>query len=276
MSDTPNLLQLQRQMQARVLHGDDALLAHIANHPTADVARRSRVYEDAYRLRLIEVLGNDFPVLKACLGVTTFDDLAGRYLADHPSRYFSVRYVGTNFSSWLNKHAAQRCAAYQPLAGLHWAELAAFEWAQGEVFDAADSDVVVPGDIAGVPSEAWPGLRLQLQPAIRWVSLHGNAPAFVSAHNKGTSLPEISRREQAIPWLLWRRGLDVYWRSLEADEHAALGVAREHATFGEICESLCAWHPDDAVALRAASLLKRWISDELIAGVDCDPVATAT
>lgn len=269
MSDAPSLLQLQRQMQARVLHGDDTLLTQIADHAGVGATRRARVYEDAYRLRLIEALGNDFAVLKAHLGAERFEVLAASYLADHPSRYFSMRHVGTALSAWLSRHPVDRPAA-QP----HCAELAAFEWAQGEVFDAADSNIVVLGDIAGVPPEAWHGLRLQLKPAIRWLPLHGNAPACVLAHSNDAAMPAMTWREEPIMWLLWRRGFDVYWRALESDEAAALSVAREGANFGEICASLCAWHPDDAVAMRAASLLKLWISDELIAALDFDQVAT--
>ena len=270
MSEAPTLLQLQRQMQARVLHGDELFLAQIADNAIAVAAHRSRVYEDAYRLRLIEVLGNDFPVLKAYLGAEVFDQFASDYLADHPSRYVSVRHVGSHFSAWLGRQPEAAKGSHE-----HSAELAAFEWAQGEVFDAADSEIAVLGDIAGVPPEAWPGLRLQLQPGIRRLTLHGNAPAFVISHANDEPMPEISRREAPLVWLLWRRGFDVYWRALESDENAALRAAHEGANFGEICESLCDWHPDEAVALRAASLLKLWISDELITGLKFDQRAIA-
>jgi hypothetical protein len=200
-----------------------------------------------------------------------FDELAAAYLVDHPSRYCSVRYVGSEYAVWLNAHQGAPHFV-QP----HWAELAAFEWAQGEVFDAADSDIVVLGDIADIPFAAWPGLRLHLQPALRLIWLHGNAPACVVAHGADKSLPRVIRHDEPAMWLLWRRGFDVYWRALESDELSALQALQAGANFGGVCESLCVWHSDDAVALRAASLLKRWISDELIAHLDIDYTAIST
>lgn len=258
MSAAPGLLQLQRQMSAHVLLGDATIQAQIAGDASADSARRLGVYHDAYRLRLIEVLGNDFPVLKAQLGTEAFDALAADYLAAHPSRRPSVRHFGGAFSEWLREQSAQppQCS-----------ELAAFEWAQGEVFDAADADVVLLADIAALAPQAWPELRLQLQPAARWLSLHGNAPALVAAHAADKALPEAFHSAQATSWLLWRCGFDVHWRSLAADEAAALQSARRGACFAELCEALAPWHAEAELPMRAASLLKLWICDELVAGL---------
>jgi hypothetical protein len=255
----PTLLEIQRRMQAFVLHGEDEISSSVEGGVIADKERRLRIYADAYRLRLVEVLGNDFPVLKACIGESIFDTWATEYLAAHPSRYVSVRHVGNAFSDWLNS---------QSKAGVAAAELAAFEWAQGEAFDSADADVVVLGDVAGIAPEAWSALKLQVHPATRWLSLRSNAPACVVAHDNDRPFPDAIVSDQPAEWLLWRRGMSVHWRSLPADEAAALAAVRAGANFGEICEFLRPWHEEELLALRAASLLKLWISDELIAALE--------
>lgn len=252
------LAQIQRQLQARLLSGDAAIAVQVAGDAIASTQRRLRVYEDAYRQRLIEVLGKDYPVLKTVAGAEAFADLAAGYLAEHPSQHYSVRHFGAALPAWLRARAA-----VDPI----WVELAEFEWTQIEVFDAANADVVVLDDIGGLPPEAWPDLRLQLQPAARGLSLRSNAAALVAAHAQGSALPAGLLQPSAIPWLFWRRGFDVHWRPIDADESAALDAIRRGADFGELCLCLSEWQPADTVALRAASLLKRWIGDELLAGL---------
>src|SRR3546814_14164435 len=71
-------------------------------------------------------------------------------------------------------------------------------------------------------------------------------------------------RPATTPWLLWRRGYDVHWRALDADEAALMARVRHGASFGAVCEHLIDWVPADAAPLRAAGLLKRWLFDELL------------
>jgi hypothetical protein len=57
------------------------------------------------------------------------------------------------------------------------------------------------------------------------------------------------------------------FRSLDPVETAAFDAAGEGATFGTICEHLANYVDETDVAMRAASLLRGWIAEELIA--DC-------
>jgi len=68
-------------------------------------------------------------------------------------------------------------------------------------------------------------------------------------------------------WVLWRSDLVVRWRSLSVDEAVALDAVRTGATFGEVCELLCEHVDPDSAGMHAASLLKRWLNDGLLAGV---------
>jgi len=45
---------------------------------------------------------------------------------------------------------------------------------------------------------------------------------------------------------------------MAGDEAAAFDALRGGASFGDICETLLEWHEPDAVAARAAELLKQW------------------
>jgi hypothetical protein len=99
------------------------------------------------------------------------------------------------------------------------------------------------------------------------LTLQTNAQALFKALSETQPLPQPAVLERPQPWLLWRQDLKTQYRSLEPDETAALEVVRCGGSFGEMCEALCAWHEADAVPLVAAGMLKRWIVEQLLAGL---------
>lgn len=252
------LAATQAAMHGWLLHADRAVAAQVEG---PWVAHRLRIHADAYRLRLIEVLANDFPVTEAVLGEDRFDAVALGYLQAHPSTHPSLRHFGQGFADWLQHHAPRP-------HGLH--ELARFEWAQGEVFDGADAEAITLDAIASLPAEAWPMLRLHMQPSVRLLALSCNASALIEAHAQDRPLPALRRMAKAC-WLLWRVHGDVHWRRLDADEAALLRAVADGETFGQLCERATDFLSDDG-PLRAVSLLKRWLADGLLA--TNDPRAT--
>lgn len=252
--------EAQRWLQTQVLRDLRDSPELVAADRIAESKPRLVTYIDAYRLRLLEVLGNDYPVLKAAIGDDAFEKMGHGYIDAWPSTTPSVRWFGRHLSQHLR-------ASGQPLVRV---ELAAFEWAQGEVFDAADADTAMLEELAVLPGEAWPGLRLQLHPSVRRLRLETDAPVLLRAHADGSSLSIDDVVHQPANWLLWRRGFDIHWRAVDVDEAAALDALAAGATFAGICETLLDWTAPQTVAMRAASLLKSWISEELIAGIVSD------
>lgn len=248
MNRTMALVDRQRQLASWLLHRNPAEAPLLSDAPPAPASVRLRVYADGYRWRLVEVLGHDFPALRASLGEDRFDALAEAYLAAHPSRHPSVRHVGQRFPRWL----AQRDATS--------ADLARLEWCQGAVFDAADAPARGIDDMAALPPEAWACLRLHMHPAVRRLRLRSNAIAVLAAHARGQPLPAL-RPDSPTAWLLWRAGFDVHWRRLPRDEAVALVAIARGETFADWCVRL----PGRSPALRAARLMKRWLSDGLVA-----------
>ncbi|MFT3897270.1 MAG: DNA-binding domain-containing protein [Thermomonas sp.] len=237
-------------LQERILRGDDAMSVRVRG---ADARHRLRIYTDAYRLRLVEILGNDFPATRDALGEDGFAACAERYLQAHPSTQPSVRHLGAAFADWLET---------QPDVphGLH--ELARFEWRQAAAFDAADAPALAIDDVATLPADAWPTLRLRLHPSARLLDTERLAIR--------DGAPAIADNDVPSRWLFWRDADgDACWRSLEDDEAEALHAVAADALFGDLCERLSVRHGDEG-ALRAASLLKRWLADGLLAAAN-DP-----
>ena len=251
------LAGIQRGLANWLLHRDAGQAPRIVAADHDERMTRLHLYADGYRWRLVDVLGHDYPVLRASLGGDRFDGLAEAYLQAHPSRHPSVRHVGAGFARWLATRTREAPAL---------ADLARLEWRQGEVFDAADAPPDTLDAIAALPADAWPALRWSLHPALRRVHLRSNAIALLDAHASEVPLPALCSRSTTT-WLLWRHAFDVHWRRLPRDEAMALAAVARGAPFADWCARL----PGKAPALRAAGLIKRWLADGLLTGMRMPP-----
>lgn len=259
---SPPLADLQEQFQSYVLGAQPGIEAAVIGNDKGDARTRLDVYADAYRLRLLEVLGNDYEVLRLFLGAEKFERLGRAYIEAHPSDTASVRWFGRHLSEFLNTAPAY---AARPVLG----ELALFEWKKAEVFDSPDAEPVALEAIAAVPPASWSDMRLLPHPTLRRLNLRWNVPAICVAAEAQQKLPKPRARAQAMPWLLWRdEELNIRWRPLDADEAAAIDALCAGSSFGELCELLCEWVEPEQAAMHAAGLLKLWVVDRLIADLE--------
>lgn len=253
------LRKLEGDFQDCMLRNSVDMQGQVVGDALAGAEERVRVYVEAYRLRLLEVLQDNYTGLHAMLGEEQFDAMGRAYIAAHPSTHPSVRWFSRHLEGFLRETAPYNAQPYL-------AEMAAFEWAQGLVFDAADAPVAGLDALAAVTPEMWASLHFSLHPAVRLLALHWNVPQAWQALEAGEAA-ELQSGETAASWLLWRAEFMSHWRSLGEDEAWALEALSEGRNFGELCEGLCRWHAPEAVALAAASFLKRWLTDGLISRV---------
>jgi len=254
------LLDQQRSFQAYVLGDLDTPPPTIAGTGNASAETRLRVYADAVRLRFLEVLGEDYPGVRDMLGETAFERLGRAYADAHPSRHRSIRWFGRELPGFVHRTSPWR---EQPVIG----EMAAFEWAKGEVVDAADSPVVQVEDIAAIPADRWGSIQPRTVAALRRLPLAWNVPALWSAIDAGETPPAPTRLDHAADWLVWRETVRIRWRSIDSHEAWALDACSNGADFDFICGGLCERVGGDAAALRAATYLKQWATDGLLASV---------
>lgn len=263
------LAQLQAQFQRAILGGDTGLnvadVTTVRSSGHASGRARIAVYATAYRLRLIDALSANFPRLTQLLGREQFQRLASSYLDAHPSRHGSVRWFGHQLAEYL-----ATCPEFQTHPDA--IELAMWEWAVAAAFDAPDITPLSINALANVATADWPHLRFTLHPSVQRLVMTTNAVTLFKAMEGDQSLsPEtLQTRYPASPdgpqrWLIWRDGLDTRYRPLAADEALAMVTIAEHGTFENLCDALCNCQPLEAVPARAASLLKTWIVDGLIA-----------
>ncbi len=254
------LRQLQRHFQQHVLAGSNEIVTYVTDRQTASGEQGLTVYVEGYRARLTEALATDFFGLHALLGEKGFESMAHAYIAVHPSEHFSLRYLGSHLTEFF-----ARTETYADRPFLR--EMAAFEWQLRSAFDAADADVCSVNDIEAIESPSWGHMRFDFHPSVKRLDLRWNVPAIWSAVESNRELPEPDAKDVPQPWLIWRQDLKTYFRSLAMDESVSLDALIAGQHFAQVCEQLCEWIEADSVATHAAHLLKRWVSDGLIASV---------
>jgi len=260
-----NLAELQRAFKNHLLHDDDRLARQVVSSGGLPLELRLGVYADAYQARLAEALASNYPRLQQHLGAQPFRSLSRAYLAAHPSHTVSVRWFGDRLPHYLARQTRYTARPWL-------AELAHWEWAIAAAFDAADAAPLSPVTLSKVAPAAWATLRFGIHPSAQRLQLQTNAPALFKALSEETEWPSPLTLEQPQDWLIWRQDLAPKYRSLAPDEARAFDLMCSHASFGEICEALCEWHEPDQVPAQAASLLQRWLSDQVLTRMLCDTV----
>lgn len=251
------LIELQHQLQNYLLFTDNAIAEKIVSTEKAPRDIRLGIYGKGYRLRLLEVFESNYPILHQLLGDDDFGTIANEYLDQYPSTFPSIRWFGDQLANFLKTHTDYCIHPYL-------AELALLEWTMGLIFDAKDQSPINTDAIMVIPHDAWGEMQLIVHPSTHRLNFAWNTVAIWQALSEKQEPPEFHRLPQLEHWILWRKELNSLICLLPEDEAWAIDALLRHQTFGEICEGLCQWATKQDAGMRAASLLKGWISAELI------------
>jgi len=255
-----SLSQLQNHFQLYLFQDDAQFRSMVVNTEKVSADTRLRIYQNAYHWRLIDALASNFPLLKVYVGDDIFESIAKDYIEHHPSTFRSIRWFGDQFSSFLNQH--QKYQDYPYLS-----EFAQFEWSQALAFDAAEDKVLETQELVPIPPEAWASLQFCIHPSVQRVNLFWNiGQLWLQLSNEETP-DEPMKQENPIGWIIWRHQLINHFYSLAQDEAWAIDALISKREFGDICEGLCQWHPEQDAGMRAASLLNGWITSGIISQI---------
>ena len=207
---------------------------------------RLSLYNQQYWFRLLDVMWDDYPGLRAVLGVRRFEKLRVAYLDHYPSRSFTLRNLGSRLEMFLHEHP-ELSAPRQKMA----LDMARFEWAQIVAFDGPAKPPLSVDDLLGQNPEQ---LGLALQPYITILELDYPLEDFVIAVKKRNSAlrgeasnaVETDRPEPKAPAIrlprprktflaVHRHHFDIYYRRLEPGEFRILSAICNGATLADAC-----------------------------------------
>ena len=223
--------RLQRWLQEVVVHPgstEEAVAAPAARAfvprrrvgdvilPSATLRPEERlaIYHDMYLFRMEEALESDYPALKHFLGDDGFRALVAGYVQAHPSRSYSLNFLGRHLPDFVREAPGLRRRAF-----CH--DLARLEQAAAEVFDAPEEPALRAEEIAAVPEEAWENARLVPIAAFRLVALRYPVNAYVQSVRDEDHAHPIMRRRDA--WVaVYRRQYTVWRQDLDRAAHGLL------------------------------------------------------
>lgn len=255
------LRELQGDMQRHLLGEDNAICEAIVDAPPLPALERLAIYKNAYRVRLIDALHETYPVLHGLLGDEAWIGLGESFVAAHPSPFRSIRWYGRELADFI-AHTDPFDQA--PILS----EVATLEWTLSEVFDAEDAAPVQRTALGAVPPESWSALTFIFHPSLRRLEFQWNTAAVWKAMSADETPPQPQQADLPAQWLLWRHDLQNYFRSMDPAEAAALDAALHGRTFGEMCEDLAAWLPEEQVPAAAAGYLAAWADSGVIVGLE--------
>jgi hypothetical protein len=247
------LLEVQRRMARatlRPLTGSDRIAPNadagfIKPNDRLSSAARLEIYSRSYWFRVLDSLCDDFPGLRAVLGQRTFHRLSQTYLAECPSRSFTLRDLGSRLEDWLQGNP-QFAGSRHALA----LDRVRLERAHIEAFDNAAEEVLGPGDLL----ELGPNFRARLQPYIRLLALQ------YPVDDLRIHLKKRVRRLKAEQVFLAVHRIDstVYYRRIAAEEYRLLAALREGQAIGTAIR--LAFENSLASTEEQRSMLEKWFA----------------
>jgi hypothetical protein len=252
---------LQVKFQDYVTQGTSGVDERVVGTEHITASTRLSVYANAYRLRLRDVLLDDYEALHALVGDDAFDILTHNYLLRHASSHPNIRWFGGRMVEFLDNTPPY---SDHPIL----AETARFEWTLVTAFDAQDAPLVGTDAVARVPPQAWPEMRPVMHASLQLLKLRMNTVEIWHAVQADQEPPQPKTLSEPGDWVVWRQDLQPHFRHLEADELWALEASMAGRSFGELCEGLCDWTEPEQVGLRAATLLKGWVSEGMVTALD--------
>jgi hypothetical protein len=231
---------------------------------------RIEIYNRQYWYRLIDIVYDDFPGVLAVIGNNRFRKLARAYLAEFPSRSFTLRNLGSHMPEFFQRHPEWG----RPRVRMAL-DMARFEWAQTVAFDGPAKPPIVTEDLLGKNPNH---VRLGLQPYLTLLNLAYPLDTFSLAMKKGAYRAEASnamnekthaeptkgvrrprRRETFIA--VHRHNNDLYFLRLQPAGFKLLRAIAEGKTLTQACEL--------ATPKTTSTRLKRWFANWSALGWFC-------
>jgi hypothetical protein len=209
---------------------------------------RVQVYRNNFFISLRQALADVYPVVRRLVGEEFFNQLARRFVREHPSRSGNLHDFGRELARFLGQLPDLSGLPYLP-------DVAALEWALHEVFHEAEAP---PFDFSKLtdPESA----RLPLHPAARLVASRYPVLAIWEANQADE--PGVVDLDAGGDWLIvLRDGLERKIARATAGEFALLGALAQDMTLGEACEAAVAAEPQlDLAAAMGRFVASRFLS----------------
>jgi hypothetical protein len=244
-----NLAEMQRDFQAWLVSASNDAAARLGSGAGLNV------YQNNYRVQLIDCLEASYPHVRSLLGEAAFLAAAVTHVDRNPPHAWTLDAYGDNFDATL-------MALYPANPDVH--ELARIELALARAFVAADSETLNADALAQVD---WDTATLRFVPSLELLPATTNAAEIWSALQRGETQPESTMLAEAAGVVVCRRAYSVFLENVDAVEYAALRQLQSDASFARLCGTLVEQLGEAEGIAKAGALLVSWIGRAWLAAI---------
>lgn len=207
------LHDLQAAFAAHLLGADSPELAAMVVGDTITAAARLRVYRHHVFESLGTALAATFPTVHALVGDDFFRSLARAFIGQAPPAQPVLAEYGAAFPAFVAGDASARELPYL-------ADVARLDWALNLAFQAPATGRLAAADLAALPAERLPEMRLALCPGAALLSSPYPLDRIWSASQPGATGDAVDLNGGGVQLLVLRRPDDAAFASLSAGEAA--------------------------------------------------------
>lgn len=207
--------------------------------PDGPVTGRMPIYHHAYRARLSEVLADTYAKTFLYMGSDSFDVHARAFAVAHPPQTRSLNRYGEGLVEALR-------VQYPANPELH--ELAQLDWDLRTRFDSADVPALAPAEAQA--SDTWTTCPGVLHPSALLRTITTNVVGVWNAIHTDDDVPEAVALSAPATLLVWRKGHQPHFRTLDAAESAWVQALHAGASVHDACAALLGsglWQGDPTV-----------------------------
>jgi hypothetical protein len=212
------------------------------------------IYREQFWLRHVDCLHDDFASIEHALGDDdAWRTLTRRYLADCPSRAWSLRDLGERMIAFLETTAPWSDDPFL-------ADLARVEWAFVEAFDGPDAPPFDPASLAEASEDAWLTARVHLHPALQRLRLRYPAHDYRIAVRKDE--PSARPEARACHVVIYRGRELLHCLEIDAGAAALLDELARLVPLGEACEraAVASGAPLEEFQAKLSAWFAEWMS----------------
>ena len=247
-ADAPCLATVQRQVADRVL------AEPLSAAPQDFVATgRLPIYHHAYRARLAEVLADTYAKTALYMGSDHFDSHARAYAVAHPPHIRSLNRYGEGLVDALRQQ-------YPANPELH--ELAQLDWDLRTRFDGVDQPAL--GREQAQAAADWTTRPAVLHPSALLRTVTTNVVSLWNAIDADAEVPEAVALPAPLALLVWRKGFQPHFRTLDAAEARWVGDLYAGASVHDACTALLGSGLWDGDAAQLSAWLAQLLDDGLV------------
>jgi len=281
-----NLLEIQRRFAEALitpLNSEEGINEHTQRgEPMHQVAaeivkpnsrlsstERLEIYSRSYWFRIISSLNEDFVGLRAVVGDRKFDALVEAYLAENPSRSFTLRNLGSRLDAWLSAnpnytHPHERLAL----------DMVRLEWADIECFDAAEEAGFKLDDLDHLGADP----ALPLQPHVHLLELNypvddlllqirddlddesDEASNTFSERRSRARVKRVSKSKPKATFVVVHRvDYSVYFKRVTREAYRVLTALQRGKTLSQAVDF--AFNPSTLPEKKITAFVQKWFQD---------------